>query len=252
MFKNIDPKFSKNLLIAGLTVVLAVLIGILWGLYSFQPSSTQNSFEPHPASDDSNDYTASLGGPFKLTTHTGQAFTEKNLLGRISVLAFGFTHCPDICPGMLQTMMLALDSLPPDQQEKIQPIFITIDPARDTVPVMADYVKNFSARLVGLTGTADEIGVITSAYKVYSRKIEEEAVRQELSETGQAVTAQNIENYLMDHTSLIYVVNAQGKVVRIFSHKTEPERVGRFLLNLVQVDNEISDSNAPPEQQQIP
>ncbi|NDC55584.1 MAG: SCO family protein [Alphaproteobacteria bacterium] len=214
------PKGFLVFLLAGLLLVLLSVLAFLW---MNPPSQTQTDAlsEAVPME--------SLGGPFRLTTHDGKNFTEADLKGYYHLMGFGFTHCPDICPGLLQTMVLALEALPQDMQQKIRPLFVTIDPARDTPSVMADYVKNFSPHLVGLSGTADEISTIAAAYKVYSRRMEEDVARAELREAGQAADDAAVDNYLVAHTSLIFVLNDAGQVVRLFSHNAEPEKIAAFL-----------------------
>ena len=108
---------------------------------------------------------ALIGGPFKLVDHTGKTVTEKDFAGRKMLVFFGFTHCPDICPSGLQVMSAALDQLG-DKAGAVVPIFVTVDPERDTPEVMAKYVTSFHPRLVGLTGSQDAIKTTAKAYRV--------------------------------------------------------------------------------------
>ncbi len=104
-------------------------------------------------------------GPFSLVNHIGQAVTEKDFLGKFMLVYFGYTHCPDLCPIDLQVMVQAIDILG-EQNEKVRPIFITVDPERDTVDVMADYVRRFPPRLIGLTGTREQVAAAPGDQRV--------------------------------------------------------------------------------------
>ncbi|XP_025136329.3 protein SCO1 homolog, mitochondrial isoform X2 [Bubalus bubalis] len=109
-----------------------------------------------------------LGGPFSLTTHTGEPKTNKDYLGQWVLIYFGFTHCPDICPEELEKMIQVvdeIDSIP--TLPNLTPLFITIDPERDTKEAIANYVKEFSPKLIGLTGTKEEIDQVARAFRVY-------------------------------------------------------------------------------------
>ena len=107
--------------------------------------------------------------PFALVDHTGAAVTDQDFLGRFMLIFFGYTSCPDICPTDLTVMSEAVDLLG-DAGDMVQPIFVTIDPARDTVEVMADYVKHFHPRMVGLTGTPDQVSAIGTRYGVRAKR----------------------------------------------------------------------------------
>jgi cytochrome oxidase Cu insertion factor (SCO1/SenC/PrrC family) len=136
----------------------------------------------------------SIGGPFTLTDQTGKTVTDADYRGKWMLVYFGYTFCPDVCPTELQTIAGALDRLGPDAA-RIVPLFITIDPARDSAPVLADYVKLFDKRLVGLTGTDQQIHDVARAYRVYYAK----------------VTQKSPGSYLMDHSSFIYLMAPDGR-----------------------------------------
>jgi protein SCO1/2 len=146
--------------------------------------------------------TALVGGAFELTSHKGERVTNKNFAGRYMLVFFGYTYCPDVCPAGLQVMTAALDELG-TQADPITPVFITIDPERDTPAVLADYVSHFHPRLVGLTGTAAEIAAAATAYRVYYRKAGEDA------------------DYLMDHSSILYLMDPKGEFVKHFAYGTD-------------------------------
>jgi len=147
---------------------------------------------------------ATVGGPFTLTDHTGRRVTDKDFRGQHLLVFFGFTYCPDVCPSGLQVMTAALEELGP-KAEKITPIFISVDPERDTPEQLALYVSSFHPRLVGLTGTPEEIQQVAKAYRVYYKKVEDEG-----STAG----------YTIDHTSIIYLMSPTGEFITHFTHAT--------------------------------
>ena len=147
---------------------------------------------------------ALVGGPFTLVDQTGKSITDKDFRGKYMLIFFGYTYCPDVCPTELQVMMAAIDTLGPRAAE-VQPIFITIDPDRDTPEVMQSYVENFGPSLVGLTGTAEQIAQVAKAYRVYYAK------------SGNTKT----QDYLMDHSSIIYLMGPDGHFVKHFTYTTD-------------------------------
>ena len=160
---------------------------------------------------------AEIGGPFRLTDHTGKRVTDADFRGRFMLLYFGYTFCPDVCPADLQTMGRALDILAA-KGEVITPVFITVDPQRDSPAVLKKYVAAFHPRMVGLTGSAAEIKAATKAYKVYYRK-------QPGARPGDT-------KILMDHTTFIYLVGPDGKAVAAFRGGTRPEVLAKELARL--------------------
>lgn len=149
--------------------------------------------------------TALVGGPFTLTDQNGKRVTDQDFRGKYMLIFFGYTYCPDVCPSELQVMSAALDQLGPEA-DKIQPIFITIDPARDTPETLKVYVSNFHPRLIGLTGSETEIAAVANAYRVYYAKAQG---------TGDAP------DYLMDHGTILYLMGPDGKFVKHFTYGTE-------------------------------
>ena len=156
--------------------------------------------------------TALVGGPFTLTDQTGKRVSEKDFLGRHMLVFFGFTYCPDICPTELQVMTAALDMMGADG-DRIQPVFITVDPERDTPEVMKSYVENFGPRLVGLTGSLEEITAVAKAYRVYFAKA---------AKTG-------TDDYLMDHSSIIYLMGPDGRFLKHFTYTTDAQKLAAAL-----------------------
>lgn len=155
---------------------------------------------------------ALVGGPFSLTDHTGRHVTEKDFLGKYMLVFFGFTYCPDVCPTELQVMSAALDELGAEGNT-IQPVFVSIDPERDTPEVVKQYVENFHPRLVGLTGSPDDIAAIARAYRVYYKKA-----------PGGSET-----DYEMDHSTTIYLMGPDGGFRKHFGYTTDAKGLAQGL-----------------------
>ena len=149
-----------------------------------------------------------LGGPFTLVDQAGRTVTERDFAGRPMLVYFGFTYCPDVCPTELGTIASALDAMGP-AGERVTPVFVTIDPERDTPAAMADYVSRFHPRMVGLTGSPEQIAQAARAYRVYYAK----------------VRPRDSTDYLMDHSSFIYFVGPDGRVRSLFRPETTPEAI---------------------------
>src|SRR4051795_8871436 len=113
---------------------------------------------------------AAIGGPFRLTDQAGQTVTEKNLQGKPTLIFFGFTHCPDVCPTSLFEISEVLRALGKDA-DRVNAYFISVDPERDTKDAMKDYLSSFDPHLKGLTGDPEQIAKVLSAYRVYARKV---------------------------------------------------------------------------------
>ncbi len=149
-----------------------------------------------------------VGGPFALTDQFGKPRTDADFRGRYMLVFFGFTNCPDICPIELQTMSDALDQLEAKQAAKVTPIFITVDPARDTPDTLRTYVANFHPRLVALTGSAEAIGAVAKSYRVFYAKA-----------TG-ANAPSDPAAYILDHSAVVYLMGPKGEYVAHFSPGT--------------------------------
>ena len=159
----------------------------------------------------------SIGGPFTLTDQNGRRVSDEEFRGRLMLVYFGYTFCPDICPLGLTTIADMLDALPPELQDQVVPVFITVDPERDTAAVLHDYVPQFSPRLVGLTGSEAEIAATLRAYRVYAAKSEAPA-----TEGG----------YLVDHSTFTYLMGRDGKYLTHFGHGTTPEDMAKRIAKL--------------------
>ena len=151
---------------------------------------------------------AAVGGPFTLTNHLGERVTEKTFAGKYMLVYFGYTFCPDVCPTELQIIAEAMEMLG-DEAKKVTPVFITVDPARDNVEVMKDYVAVFDKRLVGLTGTPEEVKKAAKAYKVFY----------------QNAKGDDPENYLVDHSSITFLMDRKGQYAAHFAYNSKPEKM---------------------------
>lgn len=147
-----------------------------------------------------------LGGPFSLTDHTGRAVTERDFEGRWLMVYFGFTYCPDVCPTELGTIAAALDAMGP-LGEEVTPVLISVDPERDTPAQLADYVSAFHPRMLGLTGTPQQVADAARRYRVFYAR----AQRPDMTE------------YTMDHSSFVYLVGPDARVRTLFRAETTPE-----------------------------
>ncbi|MGN6285194.1 MAG: SCO family protein [Afipia sp.] len=148
---------------------------------------------------------AAIGGPFQLTDQTGQTVTEKNLQGRPTLIFFGFTHCPDVCPTSLFEMSEVLRAMGKDA-DRVNAYFVSVDPERDTPEIIKTYLQSFDPHLKGLTGSEAQVAKVMSAYRVYAKKIP--------LKDG---------DYTMDHTALIYLMDKNGQFVAPFNLKRTPE-----------------------------
>jgi protein SCO1/2 len=158
-----------------------------------------------------------IGGPFVLVDHDGRTVSDRDFAGHLLLIYFGFTHCPDMCPLAMQEMAVALDALGPMAKD-VQPLLITVDPERDTPETLKRYVTQFHPRILGLTGTPEQIDAAVRAYRVYAARAKGESVEH---------------HYSVDHTGLIYVMGKNGEYLAHFSSGTSgaamAERLRRFL-----------------------
>jgi protein SCO1/2 len=147
---------------------------------------------------------AAIGGPFQLTDQAGQTVTDQNLKGKPTLIFFGFTHCPDVCPTSLFEISEVLKAMGKDA-DRVNALFVSVDPERDTAAAMKDYLSSFDPHLQGLTGNPESVAKVLSAYRVYSKKVP--------LKDG---------DYTMDHTALIYLMDRDGRFVSPFNLKRTP------------------------------
>ena len=154
---------------------------------------------------------AAIGGPFQLTDQAGQSVTDQNLKGRPTLIFFGFTHCPDVCPTSLFEISEVLRAMGKDA-DKVNAVFISVDPERDTPATMKDYLSSFDPHLEGLSGDPAETAKVITSYRVYAKKVP--------TKDG---------DYTMDHTALIYLMDRDGHFVAPFNMKRSPEEAAKDL-----------------------
>lgn len=153
-----------------------------------------------------------IGGPFALIDHHGKQKTDADFRGKLLIVYFGFTGCSDVCPTDLQQIALAINSLGRSGDD-VQPLFITLDPARDQPKRLAAYVPSFHSRLIGLSGTPAAIAHVASAYRVYYKNIR----------TG------NAGDYTVDHSAFIYLMDRKGKYLGFFPPGTAADRMTQVI-----------------------
>ena len=158
---------------------------------------------------------SAVGGAFRLVDQRDRPVTEKSYAGKPGLVFFGFLSCPDVCPTTLTTMTAWLAELG-SQADAVQPIFISVDPERDTAKKMAEYLSVFDSRIVGLTGTAEEIAAVAKSFKIYYRKVP--------TSDG---------NYTMDHSAGVYLFDKSGEFFGTLDPHESPEAVKQKLKRLL-------------------
>jgi protein SCO1/2 len=199
---------TPEALIPYIVALAAFLAGLAWHLADSIPHLGQTIVSGK----------IEVGGPFHLIDQDGAPREDRDFRGRWMMIYFGYTHCPDVCPLTLSLMSDVMQRLG-GKSSHIVPIFITVDPARDTPKVMGEYVKAFDPRIVGLTGTPDEIAVAARDYRVYYAK---------------AADKDAPNGYLMDHSSVIYVMRpGDGRFVATFTNETTADQMATRLKKLI-------------------
>ncbi len=155
---------------------------------------------------------AGIGGPFKLTSDAGKPVTEEVFAGKYALVYFGYSFCPDVCPTGLQTIAAGIDKLGEDSK-KVVPVFVSVDPDRDTPDQLAQYVDLFHPSMVGLTGTAEEIKAVAKKFRVYYALHKDK----------------DPENYPVDHSSFTYLMGPDWKIVAVFRHDATPGNIADAL-----------------------
>jgi cytochrome oxidase Cu insertion factor (SCO1/SenC/PrrC family) len=160
---------------------------------------------------------ARITSEFSLVDDTGQAVTEKDFAGKWQLVFFGFTYCPDVCPTTLATVSAVLEELG-DDADQVAPLFVTVDPERDTPAVLADYLANFDERIVGLTGSPEQIKAAAKAFRVYYAKVKQDDL------PG---------GYTMDHSAFLYLMDPEGAYATHFSHQTDVAEMANAIRDFV-------------------
>ena len=157
-------------------------------------------------------FPTAIGGKFSLLNQDGKITTEQDFNGQFTLVFFGFTNCPDTCPTTLNTLSKTMELLKGDNR-KVVPVFITVDPERDTPLVIKNYLSNFNPAIIGLTGSREEIRKIEDEYNIYSNKQEREAHN----------------DYSFDHSAFIYLMDKQGKYLRHFTLDSTPKYIAESI-----------------------
>jgi cytochrome oxidase Cu insertion factor (SCO1/SenC/PrrC family) len=192
---------NRQALIPYLLLVAALAGGLLWHESEMVPGLGRTVITGRP----------DVGGPFRLTDQNGKSVSDADFRGRYMLVYFGYSFCPDVCPTTLAVMAQALEKLG-SKASRVVPVFITIDPERDTPKVLADYMKAFGPSFVGLTGNDAAIKDVEKKYRVY-------AVKKPL-EKG---------NYGVDHSSVLYLMGPDGKLVNFYDEAISPDDLAKEL-----------------------
>jgi len=191
-------------------LVMAVAVGLLAGAVAALSLVVGPQLGTVPGIAPATTGKALIGGPFSLLDPAGKRVTEKDFAGRPMLVYFGFTNCPDICPAGLQVIAAALDKLG-SKADGLTPVFITLDPERDTPQVIGEYVKSFNPRIVGLSGSTEDIAAVAKAYRVYFKKM------------ADANSASG--NYSVDHSAYMYLMSPTGEFVKHFPHTVSVDQL---------------------------
>lgn len=204
--KNNSSKSFSKIIIALSAIIAAISVYILIAIEL--PNKPLAGHGGAPESE------ALIGGDFTLKDHDGNQFNSDNMKGKLSLVYFGFTFCPDICPTSLQKLTNVLTTLDKYKID-ILPIFITVDPSRDSQELLKEYLGHFHPKFVGLTGTEEEIRDVADLYKVFYAKAEG------AEKAG--------DNYMLDHSSFVYLMDKNGKYLKHFYMTSTPEEIIEFI-----------------------
>ena len=200
-------KYPVNRLFAwGGAATIAVAVALLWRHELGPQQASRVTLEPAGAAG------PTIGGSFTLVDHNGKTVTAGDFRGRFMLMYFGYTYCPDVCPTTLTTMADAIDILDGDG-ESVVPVFITVDPERDTPEHLKMYVNYFHPRLVGLTGTSESVAAAAKAYRIYYAKAPADGA------SG--------DDYLMDHLTFVFLMGPDGAFRAHFENGIGPEAMAK-------------------------
>ncbi|MEL6960145.1 MAG: SCO family protein [Pseudomonadota bacterium] len=206
---------SKGYAIAAVGVLGAVLAGTVASVIFFGANS-DDQFAQCRGSQVGG---GAIGGPFELVDETGQSVTHEDVITGPTLIYFGYTFCPDACPLDNVRNAQAIEILESQGIDEVQPVFITIDPERDDVETVRAFTDNFHDRMLGLTGSQEQIDAVTSAYRVIANK----------QDTGD-------EFYLVDHTTMTYLMHPEEGLLEFYRRDTSPERMAESLACFVEAD----------------
>jgi cytochrome oxidase Cu insertion factor (SCO1/SenC/PrrC family) len=204
--KAAGKSMPRKALLPYLLLVAAMAGGLLWHQSELVPGLGRTVVTGK----------ADVGGPFRLIDQNGKAVSDTDFRGRYLLIYFGYSFCPDVCPTTLGVMAQALEKLDPERQRRVVPLFITIDPERDTPKVLAEYMQAFGPNFIGLTGSAAAIQDAEKKYRVY-------AVKKPLD------PAKPKAGYGMDHSSVLYLMGPDGKLISFYDEAISPDDLAKEL-----------------------
>lgn len=217
---------NQRILLAVLAAGAAAAIGALMVMNTpNKPGDIHQSagLSPKSAAD-----LADLGGPFTLTDHNGKSVSDKDYHGKFVLLYFGYTFCPDVCPTELNTVALAMEALGP-LAEQVTPLFISVDPPRDTPARLKEFVNVFHPRMVGLTGTMEQVTTAAKAYRAYFRK----------EDNGDP------DYYMIDHTAKTYLLGPDGQYLTYYAYQTPPAEMAASVRSYIEHAQDKKDDSRP-------
>jgi cytochrome oxidase Cu insertion factor (SCO1/SenC/PrrC family) len=195
-----------------MAAVLAALAGGGWALQSWFAAEQASGGE------------ALIESEFSLIDHADKPVTDEDFEGKWQLVFFGFTYCPDVCPTTLNDASIVLEELGAEG-DQLQPLFITVDPKRDTPEVMAEYVANFDPRIVGLTGSLEQIEQAAQAFRAYYAKVEQDGVP---------------DGYTMNHSAFLYLMDPEGEYAAHFSPSDEPAAIAEEIRAYLEGDKIVT------------
>lgn len=202
---NIKNNPSKAIIILSIIIAAISVYMLLAFELPDKPLAGQGGAQENPT----------IGGDFVLTDHHGNQFNSDQLKGQLSLVYFGFTYCPDICPSTLQKLAKVMDTLD-KYQINLTPVFVTVDPQRDKINVLKEYLGHFNNKLIGLTGTPEEIKLAADEFKVFYAK----------ADTDENASGNG---YMVDHSSFIYLMDKDFKYMKHFSMGNSAEEIIEYI-----------------------
>lgn len=242
-----QPSPTKNLLLAAATVLFGVALG--WMAYSGVGGHTATTNKTQMSGDMSKIEPAAgaktqVGGAFSMVDQNDHPVTEKDYADRYKLIYFGFTHCPDVCPAAMQKMSMILDKLG-ESAAKLHPLFVTVDPVRDTPEVMREYTSVYDNRIIGLTGSEEQVKDMIAAFHVYAKKVPDTTIKTDHSTHGkqamehqdqgtQTQAAQEHMNYMMNHSGYFYLMDKDDNLVNVYSGTSDtPAEISAKILKIL-------------------
>lgn len=215
MNKKDNKSPSTAVIIILVVLALSIIIFSLYSIKILDPGP-----KPSPEKTVLSYGNANIGGDFKLNSTLGSSFTPQNMLGKVSLIYFGFASCPDICPTTLQVMSIALNELNERELQQVLPIFVSVDHERDRKKEVKDFLADFHPKFVGLYGSEDEVKKMADQYKVFYSKVD-----------PQDDDFKDV--YLIDHTAIIYVMDKNGHYIKHFSSKVSSDEIVKELRKIL-------------------